>query len=143
MPSYLLTWNPRKYPLVTLRAELQELQESGRAKGRWSCRNGQARIGDRVFLLRQGEEPRGIVGMGTIVTAPFQEKHWDSSTRKVAQYVMVEWEMLDEEDPFISRRMLDEPPFDRVHWNAQMSGIHVPDDVSRELVEIIKTARTW
>ncbi|MFF5229361.1 hypothetical protein [Dactylosporangium sp. NPDC000521] len=46
---------------------------------RWSTGNRKTGIepGDRVFFLRQGVEPRGIVGSGTAASRIFPDEQWD------------------------------------------------------------------
>ena len=47
--------------------------------GRWSCGNTkQIEKGDRVFLIRLGIEPKGIIGSGWVVKPPYFDQHWDS-----------------------------------------------------------------
>ena len=65
MTTYLLTWNPSKWPWPELDDCIREIRATGHYRERWSCgRNRKIVEGDRVFLLRQGLEPRGIVGSG-------------------------------------------------------------------------------
>ncbi len=68
MTTYLLTWNPSKWPWPELDDCIQEIKATGHYLERWSCgRNRKIVEGDRLFLLRQGLEPRGIVGSGWAV----------------------------------------------------------------------------
>jgi hypothetical protein len=57
MPAFLLTWSPLRYDS---------------AGGGWptpgAARGKQIRKGDRLFMLRQGREPRGIFGSGWATT---------------------------------------------------------------------------
>src|SRR5579871_6036659 len=62
--AFLITWNPQQerwhdMPLaspLTLSGELY--------KDWWGVRNKSVNVGSRLFLLRQGVEPKGIVGSG-------------------------------------------------------------------------------
>jgi 5-methylcytosine-specific restriction protein A len=50
--------------------------------GRWSCGNTkQIEIDDRVFLIRLGVEPKGIVGSGWVTKPPYFDEHWDAQKR--------------------------------------------------------------
>lgn len=85
MPTFLLAWNPRRWN----EWEGGLVQLAGRtALGRpvdvqWSAGSTQ-RIepGDRVFLLRTGEDPRGIVGAGRATSAVRKQPHWDPELRE-------------------------------------------------------------
>jgi 5-methylcytosine-specific restriction protein A len=102
---------------------------------RWSCgTTKRIRCGDRVFLLRQGEEPRGLVASGWIAKAPFAAPHWadHGPFAREALYVDVEWDWLSAE-PVVSRARLNEPPFIGANWNSQSSGISVEAEIALEL----------
>jgi 5-methylcytosine-specific restriction protein A len=65
MSTYLLTWSPKKWPWEDLSRRIGEIARQGFCVSDWSCGNNKSIArGDRLFLLRQGEEPRGIVGAG-------------------------------------------------------------------------------
>lgn len=89
----------------------------------------------RIFLLRQGLEPRGIIGSGTVVTPPFEAEHWDLSRTTPARYVNVKFDALidPETDPILLRKQLDEPPFADMYWDTQMSGTAIPTHVVEAL----------
>src|SRR5262249_30022759 len=75
--GWLLSWNPKRWPWETF-AQDRIAATSGRTvKHSWSCGNGRAANGDRVFLVRTGEEPRGIIARGTAVSAPYEREHYD------------------------------------------------------------------
>ncbi len=58
MNTYLLTWNPNIWPWDELEEELAAMRKQGFLNSTWSCGvTKQIKIGDRVFLLRQGKEP--------------------------------------------------------------------------------------
>jgi hypothetical protein len=78
--TYLLTWNPHSWPWTNLE-EMVELTAHGRqAEDQWSCGNTKrVRAGDRLFLMRQGEEPRGILAAGWATSGVFKGPHWDEA----------------------------------------------------------------
>jgi hypothetical protein len=77
---------------------------------------------DRVYLLRQGPEPRGIIGAGAVVRGSYSDVRWDDPTRRAA-YVVVEWTHLSV-DPLIPRQGLGQVA--DVHWDTRSSGIEIP-----------------
>lgn len=138
MATHLLTWNPRRSGDSAIEAIAVELL-SGRHKGSsWS--SGSSRNispGSRFFLLRQGVEPRGVVGSGWITGEPFSDLHWDrarAARGDEAHYVPIRFDHLIPPDvaaPFPGHRVTR---LKKIHWATQSSGIRIPDDAA-ELLE--------
>ncbi|HEY9401493.1 MAG TPA: hypothetical protein VIQ24_02280, partial [Pyrinomonadaceae bacterium] len=77
MSTYLLTWSPKKWLWTDLAQRIKEIKRKGFSITDWSCGNNRSIAdGSRLFLLRQGEEPRGIVGAGFAISEPYEEVHW-------------------------------------------------------------------
>lgn len=132
MATFLLTWNPKKSDWE-LPDDIVTLKRKGTLERRWSCgSNKHIFPGDRVFMLRQGPEPRGIIGSGSVTTGSHEDDHWDESRGGVALYVYVAWDTLSER-PIIERKRLDDARFSGVHWNSQSSGITIKAEVARRL----------
>lgn len=64
------------------------------AAGQWATDTRKSGIepGDRIFFLRQGVEPRGIIGSGTAASRTFTDEHWDDERSDDATYVLIEWD---------------------------------------------------
>src|SRR5690606_11551191 len=93
----LLTWNPKRWPWDELPAAADAVAARGVHIERWSCGNTRhIERGDRVFLLRQGQEPRGIIASGTVIDAPYPAEHWDAAREKPAWYVNAAFETLQD-----------------------------------------------
>lgn len=138
MSTYLLTWNPNRWAWMDLALTAHCVREEGSALVQWSCGNTRKiEAGDRVFLLRQGVEPRGVVASGTVVEPPYEDVHWDEDALKPALYVDVKLDALLDPDlnGILPRELLDEPPFSDMHWNAQSSGTTIPTHVASALEE--------
>jgi hypothetical protein len=80
--TYLLTWNPRNSPWDD-RERMVGLTAEGRpVEDQWSCGNTKRiRPGDRLFLLRQGQEPRGVMAAGWATSVIYEGPHWDEARR--------------------------------------------------------------
>ena len=81
--------------------------------------------GDRVFLLRQGREPRGIVGSGRIPNSDgtCEEPHWDGSGR-LTTYIDVDWEyFVDPENPLPTGDL--KAAATHTSWHPQSSGTRI------------------
>jgi 5-methylcytosine-specific restriction protein A len=67
---------------------------TGRCSQRWSCGNTKSiQPGDRIFLLKVGTEPKGIIAAGFATSTPFYERHW-SGENKDTLYIDVDFEVL-------------------------------------------------
>lgn len=64
--AFLLTWNPENYPWADFGQCVLSTEVDDTTVGRWSTggRTTGIRLGDLVFMLRQGTNGRGLVGCG-------------------------------------------------------------------------------
>jgi hypothetical protein len=75
--TYLFAWNPERFEWRDLDDQIRAVQETGAADDTWSC--GSVRSippGSRFFLIRLGQEPRGIVGAGVTVDEVYEAPHY-------------------------------------------------------------------
>jgi 5-methylcytosine-specific restriction enzyme A len=139
MTTYLLTWNPAKWPWPELDDCIREIRANDHFRERWSCgRNRKIAEGDRVFLLRQGLEPRGIVGSGWVASDVFDDWHWDEAKRAAGQRtwcIEVEFDVLLNADcePILPRAQLNEGGLGQMYWDSQSSGVLIPAGVAQQL----------
>jgi len=133
--TYLLTWNPNRWTWDTLARDARRSAEGDIIKERWSSGNTK-RIapGDRLFLMRLGVEPRGIVASGWAISVPRPGPHWDADRAEkgdTALYVDAEFErVLDPEvaTPLAIKEL--ERVFPDFPWSPQASGIEIPAEVA-------------
>lgn len=141
MSTYLLTWSPKKWRWTDLPRRISEIRRKGYCVSDWSCGNNKSiNRGDRLFLLRQGEEPRGIVGAGWADSEPYEEVHWREEKARAGRttmYLTVRWEQLlnPETESIFPREWLNESPLSKVNWNTQISGITIRPEVAEVLAE--------
>lgn len=139
MGTYLLTWSPRKWAWVDLAERIGEIRSRGFCVTDWSCGNNKSIArGDRLFLLRQGEEPRGLVGVGRAEGEPYEAIHWrpeKAKTGRTTMYLNVRWETLLDPDreSIFPREWLNDAALSRVNWNTQISGIAIRPDAAEVL----------
>ena len=129
MSAFLLTWNPRRWPVAPDEYEgwRTSTLRGVPVVGRWSTGQNRRRIavGDVLYWLRQGPDRRGIIGSGRAVSEIFADVHYDDP-RRLANYVEHSWEViLPVEDRLPTEELLHVVP--RVPWNhLQGSGYQVP-----------------
>lgn len=142
MPNtYLLTWNPKRWVWDSLAEDARQSAAGDLVNKRWSSGNTtRITAGDRVFLIRLGAEPRGIVASGWACGEPRPDTHWDAERAErdeTALFVEAEYEcVLDPETqpPLPHSELLRRLP--EFNWSPQASGHQVPAAVARVLEEM-------
>ncbi len=135
---FLITWNPQQERWHAM-PKASPLTLSGALyKDWWGVRSKSVTIGSRLFLLRQGVEPKGIVGSGWATSAPRLRNPPEPG--RINHIVDVVFDtMLDPEKyPPLDWRTLAMPPLSEVHWTTQSSGISVPDELEAEWQQHVK-----
>lgn len=136
MAAYLVTWNPARWPWRDLETYVRTVREQGFIDDTWNVGSRQIVPGDRIFLMRLGLAPRGIMGAGTATSAVRLGPHWDETKRgrRLAGYVELRWEALrdPDQDPILPRAMLKDR-FPGMLWDTQMSGIRIPDGIAADV----------
>jgi len=129
--TFLLTWNPEDSDL-----DFDKAWEDGQFQWSTGVRVGGINIGDRLFVHKQGDEPRGIVLAGYALSEVYQGRNWRRGKKKPANFVDVEpEEMVSPEHP-LSIDVL-KPANIVKNWDRlQGSGIHVPDPGAQRLEEL-------
>jgi 5-methylcytosine-specific restriction protein A len=140
MKTYLLAWNPKRSQWTDL-ADLSRKTKLGvQPMTSSTCGNTKSiQQGDRVFWIRLGVEPKGIFGCGTVTRGSYVDQHWDSTRpRETAIWVDIRVDSVFHPDcePIVPRAELDRPPLSQMHWDTQVSGIQIPDEVAAELEQL-------
>jgi 5-methylcytosine-specific restriction protein A len=115
---------------------LASLKRRGFVDSRWSCGiTKRIEPGDRLFLLRQGREPRGIMASGISKSHPYLDDHWDDDRSDQALYVKARFEALldPEKDGVLPLSSLKDGPLGLVNWRTQASGISIAPTAAVEL----------
>jgi 5-methylcytosine-specific restriction protein A len=140
--AYLLTWNSLRWPWPELAQEAHRVAAGETVTSRWGCgRNTHIQPGDRLFLLKQGTEPRGIFASGTAVSFPFTAPHWDEEKAALgvpANYVELQFDvLLVPEDAILRRDLLKgHPVLGQQYWDTQVSGTTIKTAVLPELEQL-------
>lgn len=142
---YLLTWNSLRWPWPELAKEARHVAAGETVTGRWGCgRNKHIRPGDRLFLFKQGAEPRGIFASGIALSPSFAASHWDEEKAALgvpSNYVLLQFDtLLVPEETILPRDLLKgHPILGRQHWDTQVSGTAIKAAVLPELEQIWHT----
>ena len=134
--AYLLTWNPKHYPMVKQVEGSDEGQSySAGDEIRWTCVSKQPNVGDTVYLVRVGEEPRGIVAKGIVTKKSYFDTDW-LEPEKQRQYIDFCFDdiRLSCEQGLIPMMLLERVYPDQ-KWSPQSSGIEIKQDYLSSLSE--------
>lgn len=140
MKSFIFTWNPLKWDWVDLADSISKLNNKGYYLGRWSCASfRKIHIGDRVFLMKLGNDPKGIMGTGYVKSNSYLAPHWDGTENKLTHYVDIEFDILlnPSTSPLLmleSLRIIDN--LNVQQWLPQQSGIELNNKITDKLEDI-------
>jgi 5-methylcytosine-specific restriction protein A len=147
MKSFLLTWNPKLWSDSKRKEFANEITITASGipyEMRWSTGNRKnIQEGDRLFLVRLGGEPRGIVAAGWALGKSYAGAHWNkkkASGRKM-------WYVLGRYDRILNS---DYPPFEpplpvtsftfeplaSVRWTPRTGGVEIPQDAAEILEDL-------
>ena len=133
MKTWLLTWNPKLWNWEDLDWTAKRVQTGKTVTGGWSCGVTKSiRAGDRLFLIRLGKEPRGIVASGRAIDEPMKGRAWvGKPNRKAALYVDLAWDSLltDQQVP-LSIAKLKTGRLANMYWETRSSGVEIAPDIA-------------
>lgn len=135
MNTYLVAWSAKKYPWNELEDDVADILEQGHKVLSWGCGNTRSiREGDRIFLMKLGSEPKGLMGVGHATGPPYQGKHW-GGTGRPALYIDVDFEILinPEKEAILTLDILKTGNLEKQNWTPQSSGITIKPEIAEEL----------
>jgi len=72
MNAFLFGWNPVKFKWADIDADIEKLKNTGKFTDNWSVASHKSiKPGDRAYIVRLGQEPRGIFASGVISSEPY------------------------------------------------------------------------
>ena len=134
--TFLLVWSGKKWDWTDLSEKKREVQEKGYTIFPYSCGNNKSiSLGDRVFFIRLGGEPRGIFALGTVVKERYEKEHWDKKENRRIGYIDIRVNSLLEPgvDRILPISFLKKGRLGEMHWESQASGIKIPQDIADEV----------
>ena len=148
MPNYLLTWNPKLWSASERKEfaeELSRIRSGTPHEMEWSTgKRRNIREGDRLFIVRLGEEPKGIIAAGWAIRKNFEKEHWDRVKRARG---LKSWSVLGRYDRILNT---DSPEFESplstasftfeplasIRWTPRQGGVEIPRDAAELLEEL-------
>ncbi len=142
MKTWLLTWNVDRWPwddeINGYKEVINEIEQVGYSFSKWTCGiNKSIQNGDRIFLIKLGSEPKGIVASGHAASDVFEGVHWDEEKRrtgKLARRIYVKFDkLIDYQVNNIFGFDLLKGISDTYKWSSQSSGIEIPASIAEKL----------
>ncbi|CAB3745938.1 hypothetical protein [Paraburkholderia humisilvae] len=127
MTAFLLIWSPKKWPWPELPDVARRVAAGEAVTDVWGC--GVARSilpGDRVFVHRVAQEPKGLFASGYVTRAPYEVP--DAASKRGYRLCIdfvYDWLVDAHEDVMIARDALRTHPFSVQTWDAQSSGTSI------------------
>lgn len=141
MSAYLLTWNPNNWRWDDLSSVIRALQAGDITPIRWSCGNTKSiPIGARVFLFRQGVEPKGVVASGWVTRTVFEAPHYNparAATGGKAKFIEFSPDVILDVDAALPLDVRGKTsPLSDINWDTPASGISITDSAAAELSKL-------
>lgn len=145
MSAYLYTWNPKRWVWVDQADAIYRVNNGDQYDMYWSCGNTKKiQAGDVFFLMRLGEEPKGLIGCGYISSAPYPLPHWDvvqAAEGKTALRTDLLFKALSDK-PIISLADLQRR-FPAYKWTPEAGGLTVPELIAGELFQELQQSSSF
>jgi len=128
--NWLFVWNPSHWPWTDLPEQIARTQAGKTALISWNCANSGVKPGDRAWLIRLGQEPKGIMATGNVVSAPHTKQHYDptkADAGEMAPYADIEFSSIRDcyKETIVPLHELNTITLDNQHWSPQSSGIEI------------------
>lgn len=135
--TYLVSWNPTRWDWQSFAEDRASTVAGGTVTRRWRSSSKKPKVDDRVYLLRTGQDPRGIIARGRVAKAPYPDTHWDearAAAGETTDFIDVEFEDIRDpaRDAFVAIATLTSKITGQ-DWSPQSSGIVVKPAAARAL----------
>lgn len=140
--AYLLTWNPDNLDWSDIDTCIDKLNYTDKFITRWSCGNTKKiEIGDRIFIIKLGKEPKGIFASGKVAKECYKDLHWDKQRAEqgdIANYIDVDFDVILNyvREPILPKELLATETLSKFNWSRMASGITIPNEVLFDLEEL-------
>ncbi len=131
--AWLITWNPEYWAWESYKDWYEGTKKGQRYTEAWSCLSKQPVLGDDVFVMKIGRQPRGIIAHGTV-----DRESYDISPDEKGYIDIAFDKLLDYENGvFLLQEDLKEK-LPAQTWSPRVSGIEIKTDVLSEFWKMWK-----
>lgn len=138
--AWLLSWNPTRWDWIDYEDACEDTKYGETYPIDWACISKQPAIGDEIFLIKLGPEPRGIIGHGYVTEESHTAGHFDWEKEEKgdqSKYIGVEFNrILDyNSEPILLQSDL-KVQFPNQQWSPQASGIEIKKEVAPDVINL-------
>lgn len=128
--SWLFAWDPNDWTWEDLAEQIQITKQGESVVLACPCTNEDAALGDRAWLIRLGQEPKGIMASGNVVSAIYEAEHYDPERAEAGEtctFVDIEFSEIRDvfKDPIIELGDLTRITLDNQDWAPQDPSIEI------------------
>jgi len=132
MKAYLFGWNPIKFAWDDLDEDVKRVSAGEKLEDNWSVVSHKTiQPGDRAYIVRVGQEPKGIFASGYITSEPYL------ALRKGRTYyrIAITFDILlnPDKEPILTLDILKTGNLAAQTWTPQASGISIKPELVDEL----------
>ena len=127
--AWLLSWNPKNWNWEKYRSQCEGTKTGQRFTESWTCSNTHPQIGDEIFLMKTGSQPKGILAHGHVVKESYKSAHYDpkkAAEGKEQRKIEVEFDRIQDynSEPILPQNELV-VKFPDQNWSPVGSGIEI------------------
>lgn len=128
--SWLLAWNPKNWEWKSFQDDRLRVARGESVTIRWRTASKQPKEGDTAYLMRLGQQPKGLIARGTVASEPYEDDHYDHDKAKQGEKALyLDLTLTDlrdpDADPYVSLADLESETTDNQNWTPQGSGIEI------------------
>lgn len=138
--AWLLTWNEKNWNWEKYDNWCAGTKNGETYTESWTCKSKQPKIGDHVFLIKLGDEPRGIIAHGFVSKESYDAPVFDSKKAEQVEtcpHIDVEFDAIrnyKNEDILKIETLQSELPSQT--WCPQFSGSQIKEENVSKLLEL-------
>ena len=147
MAAFLFTWNPKK---TKIDADFEEWSERTRHRGRtvsltWQCMNPiRIKDNDRAFIMRLGQEPKGIVASGSISGGAFLTQGTETARGRYEVAIKADTVLDALHEPILTlSTLVSELGGPAKWWTPQRLSTHIEDEIADGLKKLWEPIADW
>lgn len=137
---WMLNWNPEKWPWEEYNEWCKGTKVGKTYTIAWTCSSKQPSVGEDVFLMKTGNQPRGIIAHGRVAKESYEALHYDpveAAEGKTALHIDVEFDWIQNVEAGEKLLLQDEikQKYPSHQWSSMYSGIEIKEPVAMVLKE--------
>ena len=131
--TWLLSWNPKNWKWEKYSEWCSGTKNGQHYTESWTCHSKKPAIGDEFFLMKTGEQPRGIIGHGYIANESYDAPHYNAERAlkgEVTNHIDVSFDLIlnYENEPILLQNDLKDV-LPEQQWSPQGSGIQIRPEI--------------